>query len=44
MCTIQEFEERVHKEFATEQILDFVHPHASMYRGHGHSIEEGAES
>ena len=44
MCTIREFEERVHKEFATEPILGFVHPNASTYRGHGHSIKEGAES
>jgi len=41
MCTIREFEERVHKEFATGQILGFD---ANTHRGHGHSIEEGAQS
>jgi hypothetical protein len=44
MRTIWEFEERVHEEFATGQILGFVHPYASMHRSHRHSIEEGAES
>ena len=44
MCTIREFEDRVHKEFPTGQILGFVRPYAGMHRGHGHSIEEGAES
>jgi len=28
MCTIREFEERVHKEFATGQIPGFVHLYA----------------
>jgi hypothetical protein len=44
MRTIRKFEERVHKEFATGQILGFMHPYVSMHRGHGHSIEEGAQS
>ena len=48
MCTIPEVGVRVHKEFATGQILGVlhrvVHPCASMQRGHGHSIEEGGES
>jgi TPP-dependent pyruvate/acetoin dehydrogenase alpha subunit len=44
MCTIREFGERMHKEFTTGQILGFVHPDASTHRGHGHSIEEGAQS
>jgi len=43
MCTIQKFEERAHKEFATSQILVFVHSYASTDRCHGHSIEKGAE-
>lgn len=43
MCTIQEFEERAHKEFATRQILGFEHSYASTDRDYGHSIEKGAE-
>jgi len=43
MCTIQEFEERAHKEFTTRQILGFAYSYASTDRGHGHSIGEGAE-
>ena len=42
MCTTREFEVRVHKEFATRQILGFMYASASTDRGHGHSIEEGA--
>jgi hypothetical protein len=34
----------VHKEFTTGQILGFVDPHARAHRGHGHSIEQGAQS
>ena len=44
MCTIGEFVERMHKEFTTGQILGFVHHYASTHRGHGHSIDKGAES
>jgi hypothetical protein len=44
MCTMREFEGRVHKEVATRQVLGTVQPYASRHRGHGHSIEEGAES
>ena len=44
MCTIQEFEERAQKEFATRQILGFTHSYASTDRSHGQSIEKGAES
>ncbi len=44
MCAIREFEERVPKEFATRQILGFMHPYAGWHRGHRHSIEEGAQS
>lgn len=44
MCTIREFGVRMHKEFTTGQIHGFVYPYASTHRGHGHSIEEGAES
>ena len=43
MRTIQEFEERAHKEFAARQIIAFVHSYASTDRRHGHSIEKGAE-
>jgi TPP-dependent pyruvate/acetoin dehydrogenase alpha subunit len=44
MCTIREFEERVHKEFTIGQSLGFVHRCASTHCGHGHSIKEGAKS
>jgi TPP-dependent pyruvate/acetoin dehydrogenase alpha subunit len=44
MCTIREFEERVHKEFATGQIFSIVHRCASTHRGHGQSIKEEAQS
>ena len=44
MCTIREFAERMHKEFTTGQILGFVHHYTSTHRGHGQSIEKGAES
>jgi TPP-dependent pyruvate/acetoin dehydrogenase alpha subunit len=43
MCTIREFVDRVHKKFTTEQIRGIVPPYARAHRGHGHSIEEGAE-
>jgi hypothetical protein len=39
-----EFRERMRKEFTTGQRLGFVDLDASSHRGHGHSIEEGAES
>jgi hypothetical protein len=41
---MRESEHRVHKEFATRQILRSAQPYASTHRGHGHSNEEGAES
>jgi len=44
MCTIREFEERVHNEFATGQIFGFVHPYTSTHRGHGQSIDRGGTS
>jgi len=44
MCTIREFGERMHKEFTTGRIFDFVDRNASTHRGHGHSIGKGAES
>jgi len=44
MCTIREFEERMHKEFTTGQIFGLVHRCASTHRGRGHSIKEGAKS
>ena len=43
MCTILEFEERVHTEFATGQILGFVHGQASTNRGYGLSLQKGTE-
>jgi len=42
-CIFQSFEERVRKEFGTSQIVGFECPYASTHRGHGHSIEKGAE-
>ena len=44
MRTTRKFGERTRKEFTTGQILGFVYHDASTHRGHGHSIEEGAES
>jgi hypothetical protein len=45
MCTIRQPGMRMHKNFASGQILGFVHPRASRReRGHGHSIGEGGES
>jgi hypothetical protein len=43
MCTMRELEGRMHKEIATRQILGSAQPYASSRRGHGYSIEEGAE-
>jgi hypothetical protein len=44
MCTMREFEDRVHKGFASGQMFSLVHFHASRHCGNGHSIEEGTES
>ena len=44
MCAIRQFGKRMHTEFSTGQISGFVHPYASMHRGHGYSIMKGAES
>jgi hypothetical protein len=44
VCAIREFGERMHENSITGQILGFVNFHASMHRGHGHSIEEGGKS
>jgi len=44
MRTIRKFKERVHKEFDAGPMLCFVHRYAIRHRGHGHSIDEGAES
>ena len=42
MCTIREFGECMHQEFATRQIPDLVRLHAITHRGL--SIGKGAES
>jgi hypothetical protein len=34
----------VHKEFITGQSLGFLHLYARAHRGHGHPIEQGAQS
>ncbi len=44
ICSYRKLEGRVHKELAIGPILRCVYAQSNTHRGHGPSIEEGAES